>query len=733
MSAETVGSVILWLIVLAIVVVIAIYLLRWLYRRSTKETAFVRTGFGGEKVIISGGAFVVPVVHDITPVGMNVMRIEVARRQAQGLITKNRMRVDVVADFYVRVGSTREEVSRAAQTLGRRTLEPDGVRDLLEGRFAAALRSAAALMTLEELHERRREYAEAVKAAAVEGLAQNGLELESVAIVDLDQTPLEFFDSSNAFDAEGLTQLTETIEARRRMRNEIEQRTQIEIRMQNLEAQRRALDIEREGEYARLEQEHDVELRRTAQRLVLTKDRAERARESEQAEIAAREEVEKARLAQERNLSETRIQHQEEIEQREIVRRRQIDEAEIRSRELTESEQIRLELALESARIERQRQQSELEVQRRGAIEVAEISRQIAVAVKSAELSQAEAERRRAEIESTREIDAARIAQERALDQARLERERALDSLSIAKRQAFEEAEITSGEEVERARIATERGLGEARIARDGQLRRLEVERDQAVEVAEIRRAVEVAKASAERSGAIAEAESMRARAITAEERSITVREREIAERRKVTEVIAATREAEREAVRLLRKAEAEKSAAESLAEAARITATGEADAERIRAEAASARYDVDARGATQLNEAENLLSDASRLSRFRGKLLERIEGIVRESVRPMEKIEAIKILHVEGATGSGNGNGQRNVTDEVIDSALRYRVQAPMIDSLMKEIGIEGGGLGRMTDVLRDAKDIQNLTQKRSGGEKAPARVSDDIDDDRR
>ena len=319
MSAETVGSVILWLIVLAIVIVIAVYLLRWLYRRSTKETAFVRTGFGGEKVVISGGAFVVPVLHEIMPVGMNVMRIEVSRRQSQGLITKDRMRVDVVADFFVRVGSTREEVSRAAQTLGRRTLDPESARELFEGRFAAALRTAAAQMSLEDLHELRQDYAERVKAAAAEGLAQNGLELESVAIVDLDQTGLEFFDSSNAFDAEGLTQLTETIEARRRMRNEIEQRTQIEIRTQNLEAQRRALDIERDSEYARIAQEHDVEIRRAAQRVELAKDRAERERECEQAQIVAREEVEKSRLLQERSLAEARIQNQEEIEQREIV------------------------------------------------------------------------------------------------------------------------------------------------------------------------------------------------------------------------------------------------------------------------------------------------------------------------------------------------------------------------------------------------------------------------------
>jgi uncharacterized membrane protein YqiK len=727
MSAETVGSVILWLIALAIVVVIAVYLLRWLYRRSTKETAFVRTGFGGEKVVISGGALVVPVLHEIMPVGMNVMRIEVSRRQAQGLITKDRMRVDVVADFFVRVGSTREQVSRAAQTLGRRTLDPESARELFEGRFAAALRTAAAQMTLEDLHELRQDYAERVKAAAAEGLAQNGLELESVAIVDLDQTGLEFFDSSNAFDAEGLTQLTETIEARRRMRNEIEQRTQIEIRTQNLEAQRRSLDIERDSEYARIAQEHDVEIRRAAQRVELAKDRAERERESEQAQIVAREEVEKSRLLQERSLAEARIQNQEDIEHREIVRRRSIEEAEIRSREQTEREQIALELSLEKARLERDRERSEVEIQRRRALEVAEITRQIAVAVKMAELAQAEADKRRAEIAAAQDVETAQIAQERALDSARLERERQLDALNIAKRQAFEEAEISSGEEIERARIATERGLTEARVIRDGDIRRLELQRDREVEIAGIESAIAIANKTAERSVAIAAAEGARARAIAAEEQTITTREREVAERRKTTELIAAAREADREALRLTRKAEAEKEAAVSLAEAARISASGEAAAEKIKAEGAAVRYEVEAKGAMQLNEAENMLSGPARLSRFRGKLLERIEGIVRESVRPMEKIEAIKILHIDSANGGGQGN--RNVTDEVIDSALRYRVQAPMIDSLMKEIGIEGGGLGRMTEVLRDAKDIASLTAKRAAGDKDARRSSDDDD----
>src|ERR1700732_3022560 len=596
MAAETFGSLILWLVVVAIVVVIAVYLLRLFYRRSTKEIAFVRTGFGGEKVVVSGGAFVIPVLHAVTLVNMTVMRIEIVRREELALITKTRMRVDVVAEFFVKVGSSHEAVGNAAQTLGRRTLEPDGTRDLLEGRFASALRTVAAQMTLEELHEQRRDYAQRVKTVALEGLAQNGLDLESVALVDLDQTDLEFFDSSNAFDAEGLTQLTETIESRRRMRNQIEQRTQVEIRAQNLDAQRKVLDIDRESEYARLEQERDLEVRRTAQRAELARDRAIRDQEGEQAQIAAHEEIEKSRFIQERNLAEARIQNQEDTQHREIARRRAIDEAEMKSREKTEHEQIALDLALEKARINREREQSELEVTRRRALELADIERQIALAAKSVELTKAEADKRRSEITFNQEIESSRIAQDQALDQVRMERERALDALQIAKRQAFEEAEIASGEEIERSRVDT-----------------------------------------------------ARARAVEAEEQVFTVREREIAERRKLTDLIAAGRENEREALRLTSKADAEKAAATSFAEAVRIAAQGEANADKIKALAAATRYDVDAKGRTQLNEAENLLSDASRSSRFREKLLERIEGIVRESVRPMEKIDGIKILHIAG------------------------------------------------------------------------------------
>ena len=266
MSGSVIGAIVLWLIVAVIVIAVVVYLVNWLYRRFTKEVSFVRTGLGGEKVVINGGAFVVPIIHETTPVNMNVVQLEVVRDKENALITKDRMRVDMVAEFYVRVAPTREAVSMAAATVGRRTMEQVRLHELLSGKFIGALRSVGAEMTLEEMHEQRGDYVTKVKAAASEALAMNGLELESVAITELDQTDLEYFNPSNRFDAEGLTRLIEEIETRRKTRNDIEQDAMVQIRARNLEAEKQTLEIDRESETARLEQERDIEVRRAAQR-----------------------------------------------------------------------------------------------------------------------------------------------------------------------------------------------------------------------------------------------------------------------------------------------------------------------------------------------------------------------------------------------------------------------------------------------------------------------------------
>lgn len=178
-------------------------------------------------------------------------------------------------------------------------------------------------------------------------------------------------------------------------------------------------------------------------------------------------------------------------------------------------------------------------------------------------------------------------------------------------------------------------------------------------------------------------------RATEAAERVVTARESEIAKRRKTVEVLLAEKQAEETRI---------------AAEAERVRAAVEAEAQRL------------------LNEAENVLTDQARYSLFRRKLLDRIEGIVRESVKPMEKIEGIRILQVGGLNGEGNGhgNGGRSATDEVIDSALRYRVQAPLIDSILSDLGVEGGSLAKMPGLIREARDMQGIRDaaRKGGGE---------------
>lgn len=533
-----------------------------LYRRASKEVSFVRTGFGGQRVIINGGALVLPVLHEIIPVNMNTLRLEVRRANEQALITADRMRVDVTAEFYVRAKPTADAIASAAQTLGLKTMNPDELKTLVEGKFVDALRAVAAEMAMEELHEKRVDFVQKVQQVVSEDLLKNGLELETVSLTALDQTGFEHFNPQNAFDAEGLTRLTDSIETRRKARNDIEQDTQVAIQQKNLEAERQKLEIGKQVEYARLQQEREISVRKAAQTAEIASEEAVKKREADEAAIEARRQVDMTRIMAERNVEE---------------------------------ETIEKARAVETA-----------EVERRKTVELAEQDREIAIAEKSRAQSEAQA----------------------AADQAR-------------------------------------------------------------------------------------------AVAVKEEELVVTVREVEQAERTKQVELVEARQAAEKSAISITVAAEAEKQAAEDQAEAvrtlanaeaekARLGARGEADAELMHVEAAAQRYEVDAAGKRALNEAANLLSGEQIAMQVRMALIKYLPEIVRESVKPMEQIDGIKIIQVDGLNGGGHaateagqaGNG--SMADQLVSSALRYRAQSPLIDSLLEEIGLQGGDLNGLTQALK-------------------------------
>ena len=155
---------------LVILLLVVFLIVAKLYKRASKEIAFVRTGAGGPKVIKDGGALVFPVFHESTLVNMNTIKLEVGRKEEQALITLDRMRVDVGAEFFVRVRQEEASIAIAAQTLGNKTMEPQNLKALIEGKFVDALRSVASSMTMKQLHEQRIDFVNKVQVAVTSDL-----------------------------------------------------------------------------------------------------------------------------------------------------------------------------------------------------------------------------------------------------------------------------------------------------------------------------------------------------------------------------------------------------------------------------------------------------------------------------------------------------------------------------------------------------------------------------------
>ena len=661
------ADIIATIILTALAIAIFVYLLHWLYRRSSKEVSFVRTGLRGEKVVISGGAFVLPIIHNITSVGMRTLRIEVKRGGDKSFITKNRMRVEIVAEFYVRVTPSKEAVSIAAGTLGKRTMEPERLRDLVQGRFVDALGIVAAKMSMEEIQEKRGEYIKAVKGIVAESLGSTGLELEAVSLTSVDQAGLEVFDPSNAFDAEGLTQLTEQIEAGKKKRNDIEQDTAIRIRTKNLEAEQKALEIDQAREFSRLLQEREIAKQRDKETTEMAVETARQERLAEEARIQSAEDVEKAR-----------IQQQDTIEV----------ERSLREHELT--------LQIE----ERKKLRNEIE-------------RQTEIDIKEKNL---EAEIRSLEIKKENEF--ARLKQEEEISTQRAKQKAEVLKVESDRYVEAEQAQIKAQEEVKKLEIEQQRIIEITRIENDQQAQASEIQKRKNLEIEEKNRELEVIAKTVEVLNAVESKEQARAEVVVAEEQVLSAQEVEIAERNKKLQLINAEKEGESEAIQITTLARAEKEAAQEREQA-----------EKHASLASKLRYEIDAAGKLMLNEAENARSDESRQSDLRMELARNLDSIIREAVKPMENIDDIKIYELNGMPGFNsnsanpdfvgpNPNGGGGLPENVVNAAMRYRAQVPFIDHLLDEIGMSPNEIGNIKNLLGDYRKGEKKDEDIEGEE---------------
>jgi uncharacterized membrane protein YqiK len=440
--------------ILAFFVLVGLILGR-LYRRATREVSLVKTGAGGKRVIMDGGSIIIPLLHEVARVNMKTLRLEVRRAAEAALITKDRMRVDVGAEFYVSVQATDEGIARAAQTLGEKTFNVDALREMIEGKLIDGLRAVAARMSMDELHENRTNFVQEVQNAVSNDLLKNGLELESVSLTALDQTPFEALDENNAFNAVGMRKLAEVIAASKKERAQIDAEAEVSVRRSAMEAERLKMQIDREQEEARIAREQEVELLKAAQVAEIARSRELSESEKERARIRREQEIREAEIARARAVDEAQIKKEREIEvanqERQIVVAQKSEE-ESRARasaDIARAEAMKAAEAIETARA------------------VAEAERQKLIAIIEAT--------REAEREATRLRLAATAERAAAEDRAAAVREEAqgeADALSI--RAEAKKKDLLAEAEGRQALANSENTLSDAIIGMRVALARLE-------------------------------------------------------------------------------------------------------------------------------------------------------------------------------------------------------------------------------------------------------------------
>jgi uncharacterized membrane protein YqiK len=711
-------EVVISLIVIAIVVIAILYIISiWIYKRAPSNMGFVRTGFLGTKVCLGRGAIVLPVFHEITWVSLETIKFAVSRAREQAMLTADNIRVDVTTELYAHVGHTEEAVLTASRTLGEKTFDADKVRNLLEAKVVGALRSYAATETLKQLHENRDAFAREIKENVSESFVANGLMLEEVTIVALEQSTKEYFRADNVFDAEGLKVITEiTSEARRKVHN-TEKQTVVAIRNKDLTTQLELFEIERQEAIARANQDKEI-----------ANEQAKQLREKQTFVLDQRLAVEQREIENEKELEQQRTERDvaftAEARRREIaqVQKELALEQERRDREIAliakarEAELAEIARSLARERAERdkaidlaakERERQEADIARATAVAAAEerardqrhqVSEETALSLRKRSL-----ETRLGILQIDRDEAVAAAKQEKEISDERarilseqqrfvLERRWEVEQEEIHKQQALEAAQIqkdiaiieeTSQRETAEVRSALSRELEEmgreiALINKEGERERTDIERFLAREKAERDR--EIALAAKTRELEIAEIQRLASSAERerAEHSVESVRVVADAERAREVEIIDAGRAAETRRIEEESKAQVMRMHSITQAEARKLAAALEAEATVTRAVAVTQAQKIGAegiereagaRGRAEMEVEQLRIANAQRLLEAEATGLEaKAEALKKynEAATFLElaklHIEAERDVHIDQAKAMGSALSQAQI-----------------------------------------------------------------------
>ena len=658
------------------------------YKKPKADVALVRTGGRGSKINITGGLWLNTIIHEVREVSLNTIRLEILREGQDAFITADFNRADVEAVFYLQVQPMEEDILRAAQSLGDKNMTPETMKELIEQKLEGALRSVAAESDIEELLQKREEFADKVQdAVGVNLQTENGLKLESVSIIRVDQTPIDILDLENRFDAIGIRTITEITADQAREKERIVQEKEVAIVQIDVEAQILKLEAEQNQAWAESDQQKNIAIYAAEREADTLQFQFEMEQSVQEREFLMKQEVEKARVAQEQAVQEREIEAMQMVETAKIEQEQVVAEREIEKNLVVETKQIEQTRKVQITELEAnlavsmERIEMEQEVEVREQEKLLEIERAKLIMEEGVSLR---------DIEKTLVIETAKIGQEQQVQQRDIEKnlvvetaqigqERQVSLTEIEKTQTVEVAKLSQEEvvgmreqekllEIERAKLTMEEGVSlrdvektlvveTAKIGQEQQVQQRDIEKNLVLETTQISQGRQVELTEIERIRSVEQSRIDQELVVQLkdEDRKIDVANRQ------VTTATAEKGQLLAEAERA--EAQVEVTAAQRVREAEwqRDVAVlgGEAQAQPIErlADAVLAEARAKATGEMIHLEARNVAEKRVLVQEALLELIEISPELAERLMKPVEKIDSIKILDMGGSDGKGDSN----------------------------------------------------------------------------
>ena len=698
------------LVLLAILAAFVAMVIR--YRIPKADVALVRTGGSKEKISITGGLWVNTIIHEIKEISLNTMRIEAIREGPEALITYDFNRGDVEVVFYLKVEPNQIDILRAAQALGDKSMTPETVRELIEPKLEGALRSVAAESDIQDLLQKRQEFGDKVQAACGEDLqTQNGLTLETVSIIRVDQTPVETLDAENRFDAVGIREITEITAEQEREKERIVQEKEVAIVQIEVDARIQKLEAEQQQAWAESDQQKNIAIYAAEREAETLKFQFEMEQGVQEREYEMKQEVERARIAQEqiveereiemnRDIQIARVQQEQVVQEREIEKNLIVETQQIEQSKVVQLAEIQQHLTVQMQKIEQEQTIAVREIEKELTVEKARIAQEEGVSLRDIErdlLVQTtrfgqEQQVQQREIEKNLVVETAQIDQMRQVELAEIAKTLAVEVTRIAQEQQVEIRDVEKELMVEKARIAQEEGVSLRDIERDLLVQTTRLGQEQQVQQREIEKNLVVETAQIDQMRQVELAEI--ARTLTVEQSRINQelqvaivdedRKIDVANKQQVTALAEKEQllaEAERMGAEVNVTATEQVKEAEWQREVAVIGAEAQAQPIERLADAVLAEARAKAQGEMAEYEARNVAEQRVLVQEAVMELIDEFPDIVEQMMRPVEKIDSIKILDM------GNNEGQGGINRSNMGRLANALLDTGAISPMLKEL----------------------------------------------